>query len=301
MKFIILKIAWHYCYIGEQIRRKNLWQKFYINGMKLLCTWILMLDCNLRKYFRCRIEPLDDNKNLPIVSFTSFPARIKSVWYVIDSIFYQTMRPKKIILVLAKDEFPEMLDSIPKSIKRYLDKGLEIMFVDDNLRPHKKYFYTLPLYRNDDIITIDDDVYYWPDTIERLYKIKKNNPGCICANRAFLLEKENDGLRFSEVSSKIGLYLWAQGVGGTLYIPEFRNEQLFDKEKIKQMCLNADDNWLKVHEILTGINVATNGFYPHPISLPGSQKKALWHDNAYKGQSFVITELLLAHYNINIK
>src|SRR5690606_17959342 len=41
-----------------------------------------------------------------IVSLTSFPPRIEDAWITIESIFQQTYRPWKIVLVLAESEFP---------------------------------------------------------------------------------------------------------------------------------------------------------------------------------------------------
>ena len=298
MREIILKIAYYYCHIGETIKNKTLWEKIYINGIKLLCSYALELDCRIKKWFSVGFCHLPDDSELPIVSLTSYPARINKVWMVIDSMYHQTVKPQKIILALTKEEFPDEMDLLPKSLKRYLSKGLEIVFTDYNLHPHNKYYYALTHIKDKDVITIDDDLYYWPDTIERLYKIKKNNPGCICANRAFILRNDPRGIRLDDVRNEKGLYVWAQGVGGTLYIPEFRPQRLFDKDKIKQLSLNADDNWLKVHEILSDVCVATNDFYPHPLLLLGTQTNALWHKNVIKGDSSRITKSLLEYYKI---
>src|SRR5690554_3260312 len=50
-----------------------------------------------------------------IVSFTSFPARIKKVHLVVESILRQTVLPHRIILWLSKEQFPTE-KSLPKKL-----------------------------------------------------------------------------------------------------------------------------------------------------------------------------------------
>jgi len=297
MRTLVLRVAWHYCYLGEKIKKKTILQKIYTNGMKRLCLFFMVLNCYFRRFFK-NIEPLPQDDRLPIVSLTSFPERIDSVWMVIDSIYNQSIKPQKIVLVLTKEEFPFGMQRIPQSLKRYLNIGLEIVFTDYNLKPHNKYYYALSLYKENDVITIDDDLYYWPDTIERLYMIKGENPGCICANRAYQVVFKNNDVAFIPPIGNRGITLSAQGVGGVLYIPAFRSQELFNKDIIKKYCLNNDDNWLKVQQMLCGIKVAMGREYPHPLTLLGTQKKALWYDNVNRGISTNVSKSLIDYYHL---
>lgn len=295
MRRIIFKIAWRYCYLGESILRKSLWQKIYTNGIKLVCAYLLIINCYLRRYFG-KIGVLPKDNSLPIISLTSYPQRINTLWMVIDSIYYQTLLPQKIVLVLTKEEFPDGLVSLPYSIKRYLNKGLEIVFTDYNLRPHNKYYYSLKHIKENDVITVDDDLLYWPNTIELLYDIKKTHPDCICANRATQVYEKDGHLSFRPKYNSKGHSFIARGTGGVLYPPMFRPESLFDQEMIKRLSLNTDDNWLKVHEMKYGIEVATGDFYPHPLVLPGSQRRGLHRSN--QPQELSIHDRLLTAYDL---
>lgn len=105
-------------------------------------------------------------------SLTTFPARIKEVRYVIMSILLQTIRPDRVLLWVAEDQFPNR--QLPDNLRVLCDYGLEIRFCDD-LRSHKKYYYVLQEQKtNELVITFDDDIIYHPHTIERLIKNMMN-------------------------------------------------------------------------------------------------------------------------------
>ena len=71
-----------------------------------------------------------------IVSLTSFPARIDCVGYSIKSLFNQTVKPDRIILWLATEQFENQ--EMPELLETLKSKGLEIRFCED-LKSHKKY------------------------------------------------------------------------------------------------------------------------------------------------------------------
>jgi hypothetical protein len=228
--------------------------------------------------------------NLPnndiVVSLTSFPARINGVWKVIHSIFNQTVLPGKIVLYLYINEFPNKLEDIPQSLKKFLSHGLEICFVQENLKSHIKYFYAMQEFRNKTLITLDDDIYYYRDTIERLIRISETFPGVISANlvREIFIDSEGNAVSYS----KWGRYtksdysshsLLALGYGGVLYPNTIKFENLLNKDDILENCLSADDLWLKVNEMIENIRVATGEFYPEPMYLTTAANSALSSNN----------------------
>lgn len=303
MRKLLLKIAFYACNAtdNEHSDKNGIIQKIFYNGLKLLCMATLTLWIKVDYLFNFQnIEGLDENGEGPILSLTTFPARINNLWIVIDSFFHQTYRPSKILLVLTKEEFPEQMRNIPNSLKRLMNKGLEIVFVDYNLRPHNKYYYALNKYRNRDVVTFDDDLYYWEDSIERLYTLKHNNPFCICANRALKVSFQNGCVKYNKAHNECGHNLMAQGVGGVLYIPQFRTKEMFNKESIAKFCMPADDNWLMIQENLAGIKVATGKNYPHPLVLLKSQASALWHKNIGEKRSEKIMAELITNYQIHL-
>ena len=97
-----------------------------------------------------------------IVSLTSYPKRIDTIWLTITSLFKQSMKPDLIVLWLAKSQF-KTLDDLPDSLKRLQKYGLKIKLCDD-LKSHKKYYYALKEFNEDIVILADDDMFYPNDT-----------------------------------------------------------------------------------------------------------------------------------------
>ena len=188
-----------------------------------------------------------------IVSLTSFPERINKVPLVVESLLNQSLKPDQIILYLSKQQFPEC--QCPPVLKKAIKYGLNVQFVDDDLKPHKKYYYAFQQFPNDLIITVDDDVRYSPKLIERLYKSYKYRPKCVSAMRVHKITFNSDGQInpynkwVKDYDGKIGresYKLIATGVGGVLYPPNCFNDKVFNTSFIKEHCLMADDLWLKI-------------------------------------------------------
>ena len=106
-----------------------------------------------------------------IVSLTTFPKRIDSVWITIETLLRQTVKPDEVILWLAKQQFDD-LNVLPQKLLDLQRRGLTIRFCDD-LRSHKKYFYVMQEYPKDIIVLVDDDMFYPKDTINKLIKMHK--------------------------------------------------------------------------------------------------------------------------------
>lgn len=222
-----------------------------------------------------------------IVSLTSFPARIGKVWIVIDSLMHQTVRPSKICLYLSDEEFPDGRASLPRRLLNYEQLGLEICFRPYNLMPHVKYFYALQEYPSCDVVTVDDDCYYFPDMIERLVGLHVSHSGCVCSNSVQVICYRPDGtpLPYKEwwcpmYPVEPSLTNVALGCSGVYYpAGVFKNQAVFDMENIRLLALRTDDLWLRIHEMLEGIPVAGGGYQCPGLSIRGTQKIALKHNN----------------------
>ena len=210
-----------------------------------------------------------------VISLTSFPARIGKVWIVIDSLLRQTVTPSKIVIYLSKMNFPQQEHNLPYSLLRYLSNSVEIRWVEDDLKPHKKYIYAFQDFENKIIVTVDDDQYYRHDMLERLIKMHKKYPNAVCANNVHDISIINNTIAPYRYWGKNLIYTeepnhfyLAVGFGGVLYPAHcFNNTDIFDVSVIKKTCLNADDLWLKAHELLCDIPVVTFGYYASPINI----------------------------------
>lgn len=220
-----------------------------------------------------------------VISLTSYPARFATLPQCLKSIAYQTIKPDRVILYLSREECGGI---VPRELKRLERYGLEIKLVEGNLKPHKKFFYSMQECPNDIIITIDDDVMYERDTVESFLVSYKKHPDCVSARRLDHIRKNADGSLMSyndwdsEYTESVepSFMLLSTGVGGVLYPPHCLPQEAFDAEAIKRLCLNADDVWLYFMERKVGVRtvwVPNNRLHPYPIV--GVYEKGLYCTN----------------------
>ena len=179
-----------------------------------------------------------------IISVTSYKERLPFLSITLNSIYKQEMSADKIVLVLYKED----VKYIPYSINRDINEGkIELIVCDEDIKGHKKYYYTMLKYPKDIIITIDDDLIYDSDLISSLIEYNKKYPQCICARRVHKIKKGEKYVNWDFEYDKIlepSMELFATGVAGVLYPPNILNVQNLDINKIYD-CINADDVLLK--------------------------------------------------------
>lgn len=240
-----------------------------------------------------------------IVSLASYSKRIDTLHICLESIFSQTLMPKKIILYLDSSVDP---NGVPKEIIPYVEKGLEIVFVSDDIASHNKYYYTFQKYPHDVVITVDDDVIYDKYTFSNLLKTHQRYPNTICATRVTymmfddknMIKSYNDWISEYDQLHYPSKRLLAVGVGGILYPPHIFTNELFDKEKIMRLALTADDIWLKIMQLRNNISVVWTGQRPqHPTQISNTREVGLWKNiNKYKNDEYI--QNLINYYNLNL-
>ena len=107
------------------------------------------------------------------VSLTSFKERINIINKTLDILLSNTIRPKKVILNLAIEEFQNKELDLPENILILLKKysNFEIFWVEKNNKNFKKLIPTLNrLNLNDLVITVDDDISYPRNLFENMLK-----------------------------------------------------------------------------------------------------------------------------------
>jgi len=221
-----------------------------------------------------------------IVSLTSIPSRIHAVPFVVDALLNQTMPPDKIILYLNAEEFAGT--QFPQKLLLQQQLGLEIIYCD-NLKPHKKYFYSMQSYPEDIVITIDDDLEYKVDLVEKLYKSYLLHQHSVSAMRARLITfDENKELNpycawplinDRNWVGKESMSLLSTTGAGTLFPPHCLHMETFNKANLQETCLDADDLWLKVMEVMQGTPVVLVTHECKLVTLEGTQGKTLFMIN----------------------
>jgi len=240
-----------------------------------------------------------------IVSLTSYPARINIVHKTINTLLDQTMKPDRLILWLAKKQFLGREKALPQELKELKKQGLTIKWCDD-LKPHKKYFYTMWKYPKDIVITVDDDIYYDRDLIGTLYSSYQRFPNAISAMRVHRIGFSPDGCLapYKTWKQEDDSFLYkpsmdaiATGVGGVLYPPNCLDKKVFDKDTIRKCCINTDDLWLKIMEVMKGTPTVLASAHRKMKYIKDSQESALWHDNLIKGNDVCLKSILDIYNN----
>ena len=228
-------------------------------------------------------------KQKVVVSLTSFPARIEKVWVTIETIFRQSVKADEVILWLADSQF-DGFDSLPESLKSLCNRGLTIRFCDD-LRSHKKYYYTFKDYGDDLVILMDDDTFYPKDVIKKLMRLHKKYPDDIIS---MLSQQVPDDLTilpsdwtyihtFKPHSNRVQPFTGQ----GTLYQPNKFDHILFNKELLLKLTPYADDLWVYMIGLISGLRITVE--WPRRSFskiIWGTGESALLNKNTGEGESY---------------
>ena len=243
-----------------------------------------------------------------IVSLTSFPARINRLWLVIETILRQTVKPDRIILWLSKEQF-DNFQSLPTNLLNLQSRGLEIRFVEGDIRSHKKYLYSMSEYPHAIIITIDDDVFYNSLTIQHLLESHKQYPSDVIANITHQLQYSPSGklLPYSDWKHNISTpncssHIFQVGVGGVLYPPKCAHKDICDSKLAYTYCPFGDDIWLFAMCRLNGTTIRTSMHTSIPLPIYNIHNSALSASNLQgrnDSQIQQLTDYCVLHYKAN--
>lgn len=236
-----------------------------------------------------------------IISLTSYSKRVWDLHLVLESIAQQTVLPNKVILWLAEDEFS--LDDLPDALSSRISFGLDVRFCKD-IKSYKKIIPTLELFPGSTIITIDDDVIYPPDTIERLLKEHRKNPAAIIGNRAHeVYYKNGEIMPYKQWKKEIhgnSSHTFLTGCGGILYPPNALHNDTKDSEKFMALCPYADDVWLYFMAKLN--NTETKKIdgrnFDEFIELSSNNSTGLNKINVDKGYNDTQINNMIKYYNL---
>lgn len=200
-----------------------------------------------------------------IISLTTHGKRIHSVFRTIECMFQQTYKANRIVLWLGNKEYNN-INELPITLQNQIKRGLEVKFVKD-IRSYTKLIYALKLFPNAAIITIDDDILYPCDFIEKLVFSHSNHPTAICCNAVRHLElktpKKFYPYRKNELETKItqhySCYI-AEGFAGILYPPYALSNEVFNEKIFLSLAPNADDIWFKAMALLNNTPLITTRY-----------------------------------------
>ena len=171
----------------------------------------------------------------------------------------QDYKPDKVILWLAKEQFPSIND-IPQKIQDLQKYGLTIGWWQD-IRSYKKLIPALHEYPNAIIVTVDDDWYYRRDMLKILVEEHQKYPNeIICHaithpeltddNKLRMVKEDNEEYRAK--SSYFNKILSGSGV---LFKKEFLDDDVLKEELFMEYASTNDDIWFWAMAVKKGTKI----------------------------------------------
>jgi len=207
-----------------------------------------------------------NNYRLPIyVSITSIYKNQERLYNTLISLKNQTLTPDKIFVYLSEEPF--LLDEgfsqgiTNNLLLNELNNSIYNLVWTKNEGSYRKLIPLLKEKWNEDcvIITVDDDVVYHDELIEKMY-FDFLQKGCSIANRGFKSNKFVTEYEYilNRTSPSEGLYNFATGKGAILYHPSFFhktkkifNSNIYLSDKLK----TKDDIWFYINRVENDVNV----------------------------------------------
>lgn len=232
-----------------------------------------------------------------VVSLTSYPARMNTLYPMLCTVFNQTLKPNAIILWLAEEQFPNKENDLPDDILKLRDFGLTIRWCEDT-RSYKKLIPALMEYPNDIIITLDDDTCYARDTIESLYSSYKKYPNDVHAHRCGRVKIVNGRLQniptcylYDKDFHQASYFNRLIGHAGVLYPPHVFFRDIKKKEIFQEILPTHDDVYFWAMLVLNRVKTrVVKGFSESVYSIDGSQSSGLCKINRSKSSGLSIEE-----------
>lgn len=186
-----------------------------------------------------------------IVSLTSFPEAIPYAAEAIRSILKGSLLPDKIVLYLDTQKFPD--GKLPPELEALKAETtiFEVRFDPAEIRSYKKLIPALRDFPNDVIVTIDDDICYYPDMLSKLVKIHKQIPDAIIAHRVRRINPNKPYRKWHKYKWFYFLFkrIYSSyknlqtGVGGVLYPPNCLKQEMLDIKLFTEIAPTMDDIW----------------------------------------------------------
>lgn len=237
----------------------SLFEKLQINRIVRLCVRTIA-NTLVPILLKQSKQKLADSSQAPItVSLTSFPKRINRVWMTIETMFRQEIKPQSIVLWLSKDQFPNELLDLPDTLTNQLKRGLNIRFVEGDIRSYKKFYYIFRECSNGLVLTIDDDLLFPSYFIKSIYSCYIDHPKSVIASFGFpyVWDEASDHIKTADNKIIIGEphngYFFGSG-GGTLFNTEIA-KYMESIKTIMKLCPTADDIYLNALAQINGYKV----------------------------------------------
>ena len=199
-----------------------------------------------------------------IISCTTTNARLRFLYYMLESLKRQIVQPDIIYINISKE--PYMLDSGIKEIPKWVEDNekVKINYVV-NTGSYRKLvpLFEQDLVSDDDlVITVDDDVLYSEGWLESLVTKSEENPDCIVCCRARNIRKNIMGkyINYSRWNlygkENKGYDILPTNGAGTVFRKNLVDIDFLVDKKFLSLAPSTDDLWFRIASMRKNIKVA---------------------------------------------
>lgn len=241
-----------------------------------------------------------------IVTLTSFPDRTETISETLVSLLQQSIRPEKLVLWLATEQFPQKEKNLPKDIVILQNYGLEIMWCED-LKSYKKLIPALSHFPDKLLVTADDDIYYPKHWLKGLYDSYLKEPTAVHCHRMHRItfSDSNEILPYQKWdkclisgSEKENDLLFFTTGGGVLFPPDCFYKDVLRRDLFLELCPLADDIWfwamVKLHG--TEMKLVKDNVYRIRNNGNTQDSEPLWKKNREAGENDRQLQAVLKFY-----
>lgn len=201
-----------------------------------------------------------------VVSIASYPKRSHLLPAVYEALNEQTKKPKKWILVLSEEEWPQF--DLPTYLLKLVNRGLEIIWVKNNTYAVKKLVPVIEKYPDLDVITFDDELIYGKHVIEELVNCSLKHKNAIIGHVGKRLIQKNEELRMTYRASKDADYstpseeVYFLGGSGTFYPSDSLDQRVTQLDAIQKIVPGrGSDIWFWAAAVAKGTEQICLGTY----------------------------------------
>lgn len=222
--------------------------------------------------------PVDENASF-VVSIASYPKRDHLLPAVFEALSGQRALPKKWILVLSVEDYT---NGLPRHLKKLEDRGIEILWVQNNPYAVKKLIPVVEKYPELGVVTLDDDTIYGKTLLSLILDYSIQNPNTITGFIGKALVKKNGAIGMwlrenkpSNISTNSD-QVFLIGVGGIMYPPHSLDIRFLDMEAVHEIVPGrGSDIWFWAAAVAKGTRQVCLGT-PHDkhlfISIPETKQ-----------------------------
>lgn len=235
-----------------------------------------------------------------VVSLTSHGARVDRVWITVASLLRQSLVAERIVLWLAREEFPGGL-RLPPRLRALEGPRFEVRWTAKDTRSYKKLLPALDAFPGAVLVTADDDVVYPRHWLRDLVTAHEREPLMVVGHRGYAVPVHDGRVAPYRswphaTTSTPAARTFLTGVGGILYPPGSLDARVTDLATAMRLCPTADDVWFKAMSLLNGrgCRVVTDGF---PDLAPTARRgPSLLSVNVGEGRNDEQIAALLGHF-----